>query len=111
LHILYIQCVLKSHFAVILIEKNHGHTLRTGSQFLRKHGDRNGQEVIEEKNESPEERDQVPQGEDRKAGEQAQEAEEKAEENEMIKEKAPVFTGAFYFTIVFQLRSNYCCWV
>ena len=87
----------KSHLAVILIEKNHSHTLRTGSQFLRKYGDANGQEVIEE-NESPEKRDQVTQGEDRKAGEQTQEAQEEAEKIQVINKMAPVNTGDFLLT-------------
>jgi hypothetical protein len=78
---------------MVLIEKNHGHALLTGSQFSRKYGDRNGQEVIEEKNESPEERDQVAQGKDREAGEQAQEAQEKAEKGKITNSKAPAIPG------------------
>ena len=67
--------------------------LLTGSQLLRKYGDRNGQEIIEEKNESPEERDQVAQGEDREAGKQAQEAQEKVEKGKITNHKAPAIPG------------------
>ena len=77
-----------------------------GSQFLRKYGDHNGQEIIEEKNESPEERDQVAQGEDREAGEQAEEAEEKAEENKISNKKAPAEPGLLTSPIQY-LRISY----
>ena len=56
-------------------------------------GDSNGQEVIEDKNKSPEERDQVPQGEDREAGKQGQEAQEEAEKGKIANQKAPVKPG------------------
>ena len=50
-------------------------------------GDSNGQEVIEEKNKSPEERDQVPQGKDREAGKQGQEAQKEAQKGKMINKR------------------------